>query len=139
MKTNKKVISETRLSQLTGQHEAFLTWRWSYWRPVSKVELGLVATDILGDVSINSCSFFGCAEPNADALVRVSNFSCPFLPWPLPYSSVHVLANSLCLLLLPLIRSISFLLSRKMKSKKKVNIRIVSFKFVGSVKLDVND
>ena len=123
MKTNKKVISE-----------AFLTWRWSYWRPVSKVELGLVATDILGDVSINSCSL-----PNADALVRVSNFSYPFLPWPLPYSSVHVLANSLCLLLLPLIRSISFLLSRKMKSKKKVNIRIVSFKFVGSVKLDVND
>ena len=65
MKTNKKVISETRLSHGIA-------------RSVSYLEVELLAageqsraTDILGDVSINSCSFFDCAEPNADALVRV--------------------------------------------------------------------
>lgn len=81
-----------------GAEAAFLGGRRSGG---GEVEFGLVAADAFGGGVVGSGGFLGGgegAEPDADTLVWVPYFCSPFSPWPLPDSSVHVLASTLALL-----------------------------------------
>ncbi|KAF9673257.1 hypothetical protein SADUNF_Sadunf10G0005500 [Salix dunnii] len=92
--TNNKAHVDT--GDVSQDHRASKGW----WLG-GEVEFGFITTDALRGFIISFCGFLSCvvsAQPNSNTFVWVSYFGCPFSPWPLPYSSVHVLSGSLSLL-----------------------------------------
>lgn len=61
-----------------------------------KIEFGFVASKSEGSFIISSSSILSsieCSQPNPSSLVWISNFSCPFAPWPPSHSSVSSVSS----------------------------------------------
>lgn len=103
-----------------------------------KVEFGLVPTNAPRGLIISPGCFFRCVvcpKPNSNALVRITNLSCPFPPWPLPDSSVLILPRPLTDLMSLLLIASSCQIPKSFLASKYQSFKITQSTYLIPIKI----